>query len=276
MKAPAFDYERASTVPHAATLLARADGDARLLAGGQTLGPMLNLRLVMPRLIIDIGHIAALKHIRDQGHNLVIGAGVTHAMLEDRNDRSPLGQLLSYAAGSIAYRAIRNRGTVGGSLSHADPAADWVTIMMLLDAEIVIADSATRRRVPLGEFMLGAFTTSLRPAEVLESIEIPKASAEARWGYYRICRKSGEFPQAIGAVLLDRARGISRIVTGALDGAPALLPDLARHVARDGAAAATIENAERALVNAAPSLNAIDRHLHAAAVRRAIVQATAS
>src|SRR5262245_48895539 len=152
MKAPAFDYERPDSVQHAASLLERANGEGRLLAGGQTLGPMLNLRLATPRVIIDIGHIATLKRIEERGDRLVIGAGVTHAMLEDRSDRTPLGQLLAHAAGSIAYRAIRNRGTVGGSLCHADPAADWVTTMTLLDAEIVIADSTRKRRVPMSEF----------------------------------------------------------------------------------------------------------------------------
>jgi carbon-monoxide dehydrogenase medium subunit len=276
MKAPAFDYERPDSVQHAATLLARASGEGRLLAGGQTLGPMLNLRLVAPRLIIDIGHIAALKQIEERSGRLVIGAGATHAMLEDRSDRSPLGRLLAHAAGSIAYRAIRNRGTVGGSLSHADPAADWITTMILLDADIVVADSAGRRRVPMREFMLGAFATALGPAEVLEAIEITHPSSEARWGYIRICRKSGEFPEAVGAVLLDPARGISRIVAGALDGAPALLPALAQRVAAEGAAAATIDNVTAAIANAAPGFDAFERQIHAVAVRRAILQATAS
>jgi len=276
VKAPAFDYERPDSVKHAASLLARANGEGRLLAGGQTLGPMLNLRLVAPRVIIDIGHIAALKQIEDRRDGLVIGAGVTHAMLEDRNDQSPLGRLLAHAAGSIAYRAIRNRGTVGGSLSHADPAADWVTTMTLLEADIVVADSAGRRRVPMSEFMLGAFATSLRPAEILEAIEATHPSSEARWGYCRICRKSGEFPEAIGAVLLDPARRISRIVAGALDGAPALLPALAQCVAAEGAAAATIDKIIAAIAEVAPGFDAYERQVHAVAVRRAILQATAS
>src|SRR5262249_28700251 len=160
------------------------------------------------------------------------------------------------------------------SLCHADPAADWVTAMMLLGADLIVSDSNRRRRVPIGECILGAFTTSLGPAEVLEAIEIPKFSSEARWGYYRICRKSGEFPDAIGAVLIDSTRGISRIVAGALSGAPVLLSTLAQRVSAEGMAAATIENAELAVANAAPGLNAFDRRLHAAAVRRAIVQAT--
>jgi len=276
MKAPAFEYERPDSVKQAASMLARANGEGRLLAGGQTLGPMLNLRLVMPRIVIDIGHIAALKRIDERGERLVIGGGVTHATLEDRNDQSPLGQLLAHAAGSIAYRAIRNRGTVGGSLCHADPAADWVTIMTLLDAEIIIADSSRQRRVPMSEFMVGAFATVLGPTEVLEAIEIAKPSSQTRWGYYRISRKVGEFPEAVGAVLLDPERGTSRIVAGALDGAPALLPALAQRVAAQGATAATIDNISAALTDAVPGFDAFQRQLHAVAVRRAVLQAIGS
>jgi carbon-monoxide dehydrogenase medium subunit len=276
MKAPAFDYERPDSVAHAAALLAQADGEARLLAGGQTLGPMLNLRLAMPRLLVDIGHIPALKRIEERDGSLVLGAGVTHAMLEDRIDPSPLGRLLSHVAAGIAYRAIRNRGTVGGSLAHADPAADWVTTMTLLDAALVVADGAGRRRVAMGAFMLGAFATALRPAEIVEAIEIPKPSPEARWGYCRLCRKAGEFPDAIGAVLLDPARAVSRVVVGALDGAPQSLPGLSEQVAAEGAAAATIARAAEAVSAAAPDLDPVELQLHAASVRRAILQATAS
>jgi carbon-monoxide dehydrogenase medium subunit len=276
MKAPAFDYERPDSIQRAARLLADANGEGRLLAGGQTLGPMLNLRLVAPRTIIDIGHIAALKHIEDRKDRLLIGAGITHAMLEDRDDKSPLDRLLAHVAGSIAYRAIRNRGTVGGSLSHADPTADWVTTMTLLDANIVIADSAGQRNVSMSEFMLGAFATSLRAAEVLAAIEITHLSPDARWGYSRICRKNGEFPEAIGAVLLDPARGISRVVAGALDGAPALLPPLAQRVAAEGAAAAAIDDIATAIAKEAPGFDSYELQIHAVAVGRAILQATAS
>jgi carbon-monoxide dehydrogenase medium subunit len=128
----------------------------------------------------------------------------------------------------------------------------------------------------MSEFMLGAFATSLRPAEVLAAIEITPFSSEARWGYSRICRKNGEFPEAIGAVLLDSARGISRIVAGALDGAPALLPALAQRVAAEGPAAAAIDNIATAISEVAPGFDAYERQIHAVAVRRAILQATAS
>src|SRR5207249_879203 len=127
-----FEYVRVRTLDEAFGALAADQGGACALAGGQTMGPMLNLRLVMPSSVVDIAQIPALRTIDRQGGQLTIGACVTHAMLEDRVDPSPTGTLLSHVASKIAYRAVRNRGTIGGSLSHADPAADWVTAMTLL------------------------------------------------------------------------------------------------------------------------------------------------
>lgn len=273
MKAPAFEYERADSVTHAAGLLAQSNGDGRILAGGQTLGPMLNLRLAMPRVIVDIGHIRALKTIEDRADTLVIGAGVTHAALEDREDPTSLGRLLAYAGGSIAYRAIRNRGTIGGSLCHADPAADWITIMTLLDAELVIANPSGRRRVKMTQFMVGAYATVLAFNEVLEAVEIRKPSTEARWGYYRVCRKVGEFPEALGAVLLDPAQKVARLVAGAIDRKPALLPELAEQVALRGLEATSIEAAKSALQAADPGMDPIECQRHVVAIHRAVLQA---
>lgn len=244
-----------------------------MLAGGQTLGPMLNLRLARPSVLVDIGGISALKRIEKRGNVLVIGAGVTHVALEDSADPSPTGRLLSHVASNIAYRAIRNCGTVGGSLAHADPAADWITAMMLLDARMIIAGASGRRSMPMREFMKGAFTTAIGPAELLAEIEIEELSEQALWGYYRVCRKIGEFPDAIGAVVLDPRRPLARIVVGALNGVPALLPALAARVASEGAAAASADQVSAAVKEIAPDLDPVDLQLHVVAVRRAILGA---
>jgi carbon-monoxide dehydrogenase medium subunit len=273
MKPAAFDYVRARSLEEALAALAQRQGEARALAGGQTLGPMLNLRLATPSCLIDIGQIAALKTVEKRGASRVIGACVTHAAIEDRSDASPTGTLLSHVASNVAYRAIRNRGTIGGSLAHADPAADWVTTMTLLDAQVTIAGRSGARSVPMREFMRGAFTTAIQPMELLHKIEIPELSSEARWGYYRICRKVGEFPDAIGAIVLDPERGFGRVVTSSPEGAPVLLPELAAEVAARGTTAATREAISSAVKRALPDLDAVDLQLHAVAVRRAIVQA---
>jgi len=276
VKPAPFDYVAAASLEEAVAALAAANGEARVLAGGQTLGPMLNLRLAAPRQLVDIGRIAALKRIGESGGKLVIGSGVTHAMLEDRSDPSPAVRLMCHVASKIAYRAVRTRGTIGGSVAHADPAADWLATLLLLDAELTIFGAAGRRTTPMREFMRGAFATALEPTEVLEAISFAKLSAGARWGYVRIARKEGEFPEAIGAALFDSARAEARIVVGALDAPPRPLPALAEAVARDGLDAAPPERVKDAVAAAAPGLDPVALQLHSVAVGRALRQALAS
>lgn len=276
MKPASFAYARPADVRAAIAALAAAGGEGRLLAGGQTLGPMLNLRLARPSVLVDIRRIDALRRIERHGSVLAIGAAVTHAMLEDRADPSPTGRLLSHVASTIAYRAIRNFGTVGGSLAHADPAADWISVMTLLDARLSIVGASGTRHVRMPHFMKGAFTTEIGPAELLAEIEIEELSGDATWGYYRLCRKVGEFPDALGAAVFDPRRSVARVLVGALDSAPVPLHALAERVASQGAAAATLTLVMKEVRDAVPGLDAVDLQLHAAAVRRAILQAVAS
>jgi carbon-monoxide dehydrogenase medium subunit len=170
-------------------------------------------------------------------------------------------------AAGVAYRAVRNRGTIGGSLAHADPAADWPSTLLALDAVVAVAGPAGAREIAVGEFLRGAFATALEPGEIATAVLVPKLSPQARWGYYKICRKAGEFPDAIGAVVIDPPRGVSRVVMGALDGTPVLLPGLSLNAAPEAIATA--------VAAAAPALDAVDHRLHAVAVRRALAQASA-
>jgi carbon-monoxide dehydrogenase medium subunit len=275
MKPAAFTYSRPASVEEAAAVLAAEAGSARALSGGQTLGPMLNLRVASPSRLVDVGRLAALKRIERRGNTLVIGAGVTHATLEDRDDSSPTGRLLAHVASTIAYRAVRNRGTVGGSLAHADPAADWITTMTLLEARLIIVGADGRRTVAMRDYMKAPFTTAIGPGEVLVEVEIDELSSEARWGYYKVCRKVGEFPHAVGAVVLDPASARARVIAGALDSAPAPLPELAARVAQQGSAAAGLDAVTAEVARVAPHLDPVDLQIHAVAVRRAILQAVA-
>jgi len=269
MKAARFDYVRPADLGEAMRALAGAPG-AKLLAGGQSLGPMLNLRLARPRLLVDIARLDALRAIADEGDAWRLGAAVTHAAIED----APLlrGSALAGVAAGIAYRAVRNRGTIGGSLAHADPAADWPLALAALDAEILVLGPKGPRRVAADGFMAAAFTTALAEDELIEAVRVPKPSAGARFGYFKFCRKTGEFPEASCAVLLDAGRRIARLFVGALSGAPRPLPELARALAERGAAAATPEAVAAALAQAAPQLDAVDRRMHAGAALRAIRQ----
>ncbi|MBX3513382.1 MAG: FAD binding domain-containing protein [Xanthobacteraceae bacterium] len=272
MKAHAFSFERPLDVAGASRLLAEAKGEGRVLAGGQTLGPMLNMRLAMPKLIVDIGNIAELKSINHFSDRIVVGACVNHATLEDWIDLTPLGRLLSHAGGSIAYRAIRNRGTIGGSLCHADPAADWVTTMSLLQASLLTASTKGKRRLVMSDFMLGTYSTALNSDEMLVAIDIPKISSEARWGYYRVCRKVGEFPEALGAVLLDAPRSVARVIAGGMNGKPANLTSISEFVAATGKTP-ELGQIESEIGQIEPEFDAIDLRHHAVAVRRAIQMA---
>ncbi len=275
MKAPSFDYVAPATVTAALDALRAGAGDARILAGGQSLTPLLNLRLAAPGCLIDIGRIDALRRIEDRGDHTAIGAMVTHAMIEDA--RTPLGDggMLAHVAPSIAYRAVRNRGTVGGSLAHADPSADWPSVLLALGARAEATSDSGRREIALDAFLAGAFTTALLPGELLTAILLPKLSAAARWGYYKICRKAGEFPEAIGAALFDPERRIARLVMGAIDGPPIQLGGLGATVAAEGADATSLTTIESAVRTAAPTLDAVAVRMHAVALKRAAAMAFA-
>ncbi len=206
MKPVAFEYERPRTIDAALEHLATAP-NAKILAGGQTLGPMLNLRLVQPDLLIDITRIPELVSVSDEGDALKIGACVTHASIEDARVEDHANGYLRRVASGIAYRAVRTRGTLGGSLSHADPAADWLSALLVLKAELEITGLHGSRRVGLKKFVRGAMETDLSPEELLIAVHVPRSEKTARHGYYKICRKTGEFADAIGAVSFNPGSG---------------------------------------------------------------------
>jgi carbon-monoxide dehydrogenase medium subunit len=268
MKAAAFDYVRPKDLIEAVKQLAAMPGDAKPLAGGQSLGPMLNLRLARPKLLVDVSKVHELKAIADEGDAWRIGASVTHAELEDR----PLAECapLAQVARGIAYRSVRNRGTIGGSLAHADPAGDWPLALAALGATVFLAGPKGTREVEAAQFTRSAFATVLADDEIIELVRVPKLSADARWGYYKFCRKTGEFPDAAAAVLLDPERRAARVYVGALDRAPQPLDTVARALAEQGTA--SDEMIDAALIRVAPDMTPAMRKLRATAVRRAIAQ----
>jgi carbon-monoxide dehydrogenase medium subunit len=270
MKPAPFDYARAGSIAEAVALLAENES-ARPLAGGQSLGPMLNLRLARPSKLIDIKRIPELRAISKNDGTLRIGACITHAEIEDAATGDTLEHILRSVARGIAYRAVRNRGTLGGSLAHADPAADWITAMVALDARFIVHSPNTERRIAADQFMSGAYVTDLQAAELLTAIELPRLSPSARWAYFKICRKTGEFAKALGAAVHDATTGLARVVCGALHGPPVLLPQTARHLAESGSAAATaiVTDEIAALLQ---HLDPIARQLQVIATRRALAQ----
>ena len=173
MKSAPFTYTRAASVAQAIELLA-VEPDARLLAGGQSLGPMLNLRLARPTRLIDLKRASELRLLEADSRHLRLGACWTHAEIEDGTIEDPTNGLLPHVARGIAYRAVRNRGTVGGSLAHADPAADWLATMAVLGAAIIVQGSGGARRCAATTFVQGPFATVLGPAELIVAIEVPR------------------------------------------------------------------------------------------------------
>lgn len=273
MKAAAFEYVACTSIADALSELQQAAGSAKPIAGSQSMGPMLNLRLARPARVIDVSRIDALRQVGDAGNDVRIGAAVTHAEIEDGKFALLRGGMLQFVAAGIAYRAIRNRGTIGGSLAHADPAADWPLALSALDARIELSGPSGVRQVRAAGFMLGAFTTQLADGELISAVLVPKTSEATRWGYYKLCRKTGEFAHASAAAVFDPQTGLARIVAGALDGPPAALDTLAAAIARQGPAAATPVAIAAAVASVMPNADAIDRGMHEAAVARCLASA---
>jgi len=269
MKAASFDYVRPSTLAAALDLLATEDAIVRAIAGSQSLGPMLNLRLVQPDMLVDITGLPELQSIRDEAGTLMVGACVTHARLEDGGYPDATRGVLAAVAAGIAYRAIRNRGTIGGSIAHADPAADWLVTATALGAEVVLSSKAGRRSLTMPAFILGVFETALGQGELITELRFPGLSAQARWGYYKFCRKTGEFAQASAAVLIDPARGLVRSVIGAASGQPIVVtdPEILR---QDGQA----ERVAALLADTALGDDPYQIRIHTVALRRPIAKAT--
>src|ERR1700704_2121193 len=227
MKAAAFAYERPSDLNAALALTAKTDAATKIIAGGQSLGPMLNLRLVEPDLIIDIAGLSELKQAERSGHELVIGACVTHGDIEDGRIPDVTRGAMQRVAGAIAYRAVRNRGTIGGSLSHADPAADWVSALSALGAKVTLRSLAGIRHLAIEDFVTGALESALQAGEIVEAVRVPVMTPSARWGYVKACRKPGDFAHAIAAVLIDPESATARAVIGAVEAAPIVIGDAA-------------------------------------------------
>ena len=276
MKAAAFDYVRAATLPQALSELGASAGSVKPISGSQSMGPMLNLRLARPSKVIDVSRVDELRSVTVSGDLIRVGAAITHAEIEDGKYELLRNGFMQYVASGIAYRAIRNRGTIGGSLAHADPAADWPLALATLDARIELAKAGGTRRVRSSEFMLGAFTTLLEEGEIISAVLLPKMGLTLRWGYYKLCRKTGEFPHASAAAAFDAQTGLARVVLGALDGPPVALEALAQSIAQHGPSAATPEAIAAGVASAMPNADAIDRSMHEATVERCLAQAFGS
>lgn len=196
MKASAFSYARATSVANALELLGAHGDRAKVLSGGQSLMPAMNLRLISPELIVDIGELKELRGIAMRGDVLGIGALTRHVELQRSPDIAAHAPLLTEAVAHVAHPAIRNRGTLGGSLAHADPASELPACMIALDATIVVCGPKGERRIAAGDFFKGIYDTALSPDELLIAVELPVARENSAHFFHEFARRHGDYAVA--------------------------------------------------------------------------------
>ncbi|AWK07661.1 carbon monoxide dehydrogenase [Streptomyces spongiicola] len=243
----AFDYRRPDSVDEAVAALAESGEEAKVLAGGQSLLAMLRLRLVFPELLVDVGAIDALRGIREEGDTLVVGAMTTHRdVMADPLVRRHAG-LLAAATATVADPAVRNRGTLGGSLAHADPAADLPAVVLALDGELVAAGPAGLRTIPARDFFTDYLESALSSDELLVEVRIPKAGD---WGFrYEKFHRAAQAWATVGVAALVRTDGgrIAEARIGLTNMGPTPLRAAATEAALAGAAdAGEVERAAQA------------------------------
>ena len=273
MKPAPFAYVRPKSLGEAVDLL-RQSG-ARALAGGQSLVPMLNLRLAPVERLVDLGGLAELRGVRDGGSSLLYGTMTVHAAFEDGEVPDASNGLMRFIAGQFAFRAVRNRGTIGGALALADPAADWLSVAVALEARLHLVGAAGRRIVTAEDFVLGPYLTALGEGELIEAVEVPKRPASERWSHARVAMKIGDYAKSMAIALMDRKAGRARLVLGAADGAPILFPEIAARTL-GGAASDELRPAVRhALLAADRGFTPAKLAMHTTTLLRAMAQAAA-
>ena len=270
MKPAPFTYRRAASVADAVRMSGELGGDASLIAGGQSLTPLLNLRMTMCDTLIDIGGLADMRNTRDLGDSIFIGAGVTHAMIEDGLTPDPSNGMMRRAASHIAYRAVRCHGTIGGSVAMADPAADWPCILLALDATAVIVSSAGERRVALDDLLVGTYETSLIAGELIAGFEIPKLPESARAASSKINRKTGAFATSLAVAVRNGAS--SRVTLGAAGPRARILPRVSSALARGEALQVIEDHVALDVASLLPEPDAYLQNLHTSNVMRVLAE----
>src|SRR5262249_42753754 len=207
MKLPPLEYACPASLSEAVALLASHGGDARAIAGGQSLMPMLALRVVAPTLLVDLRKLPELREIKISADGVRLGAMVRWRDIEDDERLATAHPLLKAAIEHVAHYQIRNRGTVGGSIAHADPAAEMPGICVACDAEISVMGSNGARMILADDFFVGALTTALEHDEIITEIKLPAWPAKRRFGFREFSRRRGDFAMAAAAVFYDQDAG---------------------------------------------------------------------
>ena len=282
---PAFAYARAHDIDEAVALLSEAGNEAKLLAGGQSLLPVLAFRLFRPTHVVDVDSLEGLGVLEERDGELELGALVRHSRLE-RTDLQGGHRLLSLAARHIGHLPIRTRGTLGGSLAHADPSAELCVAALALDARIMARSSRGEREIEMRHFLLGPFTTALDPDEMIVAVRVAPSAELRHAGFREFALRSGDFALASAGVLVgigdDSAVSGARIVVGAVEPVPRILDEAAEILRSGRLTDGEIEEAARVAARSCDAVSdrAIDsrtrRDLVAAVVRDALCDVRAA
>lgn len=265
MRPPPLTYRRPATLGEAIAVL-RADDMTTPVSGGQSLVVMLSLRVGAAQSLVDVSRLPELRLVEQRGDMLHLGAATRHAMIEDGLVPDVSRGMMAHVASGIAYRAVRNMGTLGGSLALADAAADWPVCLMALEA-VVLTSGA--RRIAMRDFIQGPYATALEPGEILQAVEIPVLPDAGRWGFVKLARKQGAFADSLCAAV-QRPGHTPCIVLGATAQGAALLPELGESV-RQGSAGADLQAAvTRAVAAVDGDSDSYRLRCHVATVQRAI------
>ena len=257
MKPAPFRLERPDTIQALCRALAEHGESARILAGGQSLVPMMNFRLVTPEVLIDINRVAGLDYIRVDGGELAIGAMTRHVAVKESDLVKVNVPLITKAYPHIAHVTIRNRGTIGGNLSHGDPSSELPAVAICLDAKFVVASSEGSRTVPAANFFKGMFETDVRPGEFLSEVRFPIATPNHRFGFEEFSPRHGDFAIALAAVSLetkDNTCVSASVVHGAVREIPARAPAAEAALRDKPLSSEFIAQAANAMSNIEPTL----------------------
>jgi aerobic carbon-monoxide dehydrogenase medium subunit len=285
MKPAPFSYHAPKTIEEALTVLARvAPDEGRVLAGGQSLVPTMAFRLARPKHLVDINGIAGLARLAVDSDRLCIGATVRHAAFEQPVVKGPLGKLLTEVVQHIAHKPIRARGTLCGSIAHADPASEWCLAAAALDAEMVARSARGERIIAAKDFFDAIMTTALEDNELLTEVRLPLLAADARFGFYEFSRRAGDFAIAMALVVyrLDGSKiAEPRVAVGGVEAFPRRIAEAEALLDGQAPDAAIFAAAAEAVAKVVDPLD--DENIHAeyrrglvrTVVRRALERAAA-
>jgi carbon-monoxide dehydrogenase medium subunit len=270
MKPAPFDYVRPKSVAEASVALGRRGASTAAIAGGQSLVPMLALRVALPEILVDISRLDDLKIVTRTPDSVWLGALTTHAAIEDGETPDVFNGLMRRVAGQISYRAVRNHGTIGGSVALADPSADWPACLLALGTSLRVVGRNGVRVQSIDDFLKGAYETTLITGDIIMGFDIPSPPRSFRWGFSKVARKSGAFANSL-AVIVASAKDVSvRAVLGAAGARPRALVATASQLEIPGSSEEDIRAAIAADLNAYfADLDDYQKRMHTANVLRA-------